>query len=155
MNTAQITNDHVPNDALRTSLRDDVISSLMLVKFNSFTLLGSLQDTVTAYLNKLIDWGVAGFRVDASKHMFVDDMDAMFSRLHTLNEQWFEPGTTPFIFMEVIDMGGEPIKAADYIHMGRVTEFKHCKNLGDVVRKNHGQHLGTPLHCLPSSFKIC
>jgi len=38
-------------------------------------------------------------------------------------------------------MGGEPIKATDYTHLGRVTEFKHGKNLGDVVRKNNGQRL--------------
>jgi len=38
-------------------------------------------------------------------------------------------------------MGGEPIKATDYTDIGRVTEFKHGKNLGDVVRKNGGQQL--------------
>lgn len=38
-------------------------------------------------------------------------------------------------------MGGEPIKASDYTHLGRVTEFKHGKNLGDVIRKNNGQRL--------------
>jgi alpha-amylase len=38
-------------------------------------------------------------------------------------------------------MGGEPIRAVDYTHIGRVTEFKHGKNLGDVIRKNNGQRL--------------
>ena len=34
-----------------------------------------VKDTiVTDYLNKVIDWGVAGFRVDASKHMFPEDV---------------------------------------------------------------------------------
>ena len=36
-----------------------------------------MKDTiVTDYLNKVIDWGVAGFRVDASKHMFPEDLGA-------------------------------------------------------------------------------
>ena len=38
-------------------------------------------------------------------------------------------------------MGGEPIKAADYTHLERVTEFKYGYNLGDVIRKNRGQRL--------------
>ena len=93
-------------------------------------------------MNKIIDWGVAGFRVDASKHMFPEDVERMFGRLNNLNEQWFESGTRPFVFMEVIDMGGEPIEATHYTHIGRVTEFKHCKNIGDVIRKNDNQKLG-------------
>ena len=32
---------------------------------------------VAAYLNKLIDLGVAGFRVDAAKHMWLDDISAL------------------------------------------------------------------------------
>ena len=32
---------------------------------------------VAAYLNKLIDLGVAGFRVDAAKHMWPDDISAL------------------------------------------------------------------------------
>ena len=38
-------------------------------------------------------------------------------------------------------MGGEPIKNEQYTHIGRVTEFKYGRNLGDVIRKNNGQRL--------------
>ena len=38
-------------------------------------------------------------------------------------------------------MGSEPIKSGEYTGMGRVTEFKYGKFLGDVVRKNNGQKL--------------
>ena len=43
--------------------------------------------------------------------------------------------------VQVIDMGGEPIRGEHYTHMGRVTEFKYGKELGDVIRKNFGQRL--------------
>ena len=34
-------------------------------------------------------------------------------------------GGAPYVFQEVIDLyGSEPIKAADYTHIGSVTEFK-------------------------------
>ena len=30
-----------------------------------------------------------------------------------------------FLWLQVIDLGGEPIKSTDYSHIGRVTEFKY------------------------------
>jgi alpha-amylase len=41
----------------------------------------------------------------------------------------------------VIDLGGEAIKYTEYTYIGRVTEFRHGQNLGNVVRKNNGQKL--------------
>jgi alpha-amylase len=38
-------------------------------------------------------------------------------------------------------MGGEAVSYNDYTYIGRITEFRHGKNLGDVVRKNNGQKL--------------
>lgn len=100
-----------------------------------------VRDMIAEYLNRLISWGVAGFRVDAAKHMWPGDIEAILGRLDFLNTQWFPAGTRAYIFQEVIDLGGEPIQATDYTHLGRVTEFKHGKNLGEVVRKNNGQRL--------------
>ena len=41
-----------------------------------------VQGQLAAYLNKLIGYGVSGFRVDAAKHIGQDDLDAIYSRLH-------------------------------------------------------------------------
>ena len=38
-------------------------------------------------------------------------------------------------------MGGEAVSYHEYTHIARATEFRHGKNLGDVVRKNYGQRL--------------
>lgn len=52
-------------------------------------------------MNKLIDMGVAGFRVDACKHMWPGDLDNVYRRLNNLNTKWFPGGSRPFIFQEV------------------------------------------------------
>ncbi len=52
-------------------------------------------------MNKLINMGVAGFRVDAVKHMWPGDLSNIYGRLNNLNTQWFSGGSRPFIFQEV------------------------------------------------------
>uniref|UniRef100_A0A8C6UH07 alpha-amylase n=1 Tax=Neogobius melanostomus TaxID=47308 RepID=A0A8C6UH07_9GOBI len=86
-------------------------------------------------------YGVAGFRVDACKHMWPGDLQNVNGRLKDLNTTWFSGGSRPFIFQEVIDLGGEGISAADYTHLGRVTEFKYGAKLGTVIRKWNGEKL--------------
>ncbi|XP_071496347.1 pancreatic alpha-amylase 2a5-like [Diadema antillarum] len=89
---------------------------------------------IAEYLNKLIDIGVAGFRVDACKHMWPVDLGAIFGMLNDLNTDFFPSGSRPFIFQEVIDQGGEPIKASEYTPYGRVTEFKYGLHLGERLK---------------------
>jgi alpha-amylase len=102
-----------------------------------------VRDQVAAYMNKLVGWGVAGFRLDAAKHMWPGDIYATLSRVTSLNTQWFPSGTKPYIYQEVIDLGGEAVSANEYTYIGRVTEFRHGKNLGDVIRKNGGRTLAS------------
>ncbi|XP_054870282.1 alpha-amylase-like isoform X2 [Amphiprion ocellaris] len=94
-----------------------------------------VRSKVADYMNSLIDMGVAGFRVDATKHMWPGDLEAVYSRLHNLNTSWFPGDSRSFIFQEVIDLGGEAISSSEYFHLGRVTEFKYGAKLGTVFRK--------------------
>jgi alpha-amylase len=55
-----------------------------------------VRDTVAAYLNKLIGYGVSGFRVDAAKHIGQTDLDAIESRLHRTVD-----GDQPYLALEV------------------------------------------------------
>jgi len=52
-------------------------------------------------MNQLIDAGVAGFRIDAAKHMWPRDIQDILSRLHSLNTTWFPTNTKPFVYQEV------------------------------------------------------
>ncbi|WP_213031832.1 alpha-amylase family protein, partial [Acinetobacter baumannii] len=92
-------------------------------------------------MNKLINMGVAGFRVDACKHMWPGDLSAVYGRLNNLNNKGFPGGSRPFIYQEVIDLGGEPITANEYVGLGRVTEFKYGAKIGEVFRKWNNQKL--------------
>jgi alpha-amylase len=100
-----------------------------------------VRQKVADYMNTLISWGVAGFRIDAAKHMWPADIAAVLDKLNNLNTQWFPANTPPYVYQEVIDLGGEPIKATEYTHMGRVCEFKYGRDLGNVVRKWNNQRL--------------
>ena len=59
------------------------------------------EDKIVDYLNDVIDVGVAGFRVDAAKHMWPEDLEAIQNRLHDLNTRWFQSGAKAFFGMEV------------------------------------------------------
>ncbi|XP_025919679.1 pancreatic alpha-amylase-like, partial [Apteryx rowi] len=83
-----------------------------------------VRSKVAEYMNHLIDIGVAGFRIDAAKHMWPGDIKAFLDKLHNLNTNWFSSGSRPFVYQEVIDLGGEPITGSQYFENGRVTEFK-------------------------------
>lgn len=61
-----------------------------------------MRSKIAEYMNRLIDIGVAGFRLDAAKHMWPGDIKAILDKLKNLNTQWFPAGSRPFIYQEVI-----------------------------------------------------
>ncbi|XP_076435569.1 alpha-amylase-like [Babylonia areolata] len=96
-----------------------------------------VREKVAAYLNHLIDLGVAGFRVDAAKHMWPGDMMAIFNKLKDVRSDIFGAGRRPFMFQEVIDQGWEVIKADEYLSTGRVTNFKFGLELARVFHQQN------------------
>jgi alpha-amylase len=84
-----------------------------------------VRNRIAAYLQDLVNLGVAGFRFDASKHIHPDDIAAIQSRV----------SGTFYVFQEVIDQGGEPITASEYFSTGDVTEFKYSKEIGRVFKE--------------------
>ncbi|KAI1286874.1 Pancreatic alpha-amylase [Halotydeus destructor] len=92
------------------------------------------------FLNKLVDMGVAGFRVDAAKHMFPADLEAILGKLHNLPAEHFLDNQRPLFYHEIIG-GAGAIKSTDYKHIGRVLEFRYNQNLQNVIRKRSGKML--------------
>lgn len=87
------------------------------------------------FLNHLIDLGVAGFRVDAAKHMWPQNLKDIYEELKSLNTAFgFEEGAQPYIVQEVIDLGGEGISRQEYTPLGAITEFRHSADIGNVFR---------------------
>lgn len=83
-----------------------------------------VQSTLANYLNDLVNIGVAGFRLDASKHMPALDISSIINQVNG----------SPLVFQEVIDQGGEAIGADEYFSNGLVTEFKYSVEIGNVFR---------------------
>ncbi|KAK9680363.1 Alpha amylase, catalytic domain [Popillia japonica] len=91
------------------------------------------------FMNRLIDLGVAGFRVEASTSMWPSDLESIFNRLNNLNtDHGFDVGSRPFIVLEVIDLGGKDISRGEYLHLGRITEYKFSAEI-DRIFKGNGQ----------------
>lgn len=79
----------------------------------------TVQIKIAAYLGDLLDTGVAGFRIDAAKHMEPGDIRAILGRLPV----------QPFVYQEVIDRSNEPITGDQYAANGHITEFKYGMEL--------------------------
>lgn len=76
------------------------------MKFLTFQSKDNVRQKLVAYLDHLITLGVAGFRVDAAKHMWPTDLQYIYGKARDLNtEHGFSSGARPFFFQEVIDMG--------------------------------------------------
>jgi alpha-amylase len=111
-----------------------------------------VQDRIAGYLNDLLNLGVAGFRIDAAKHIDTNELKAILGKLKNTTS-----GTKPFIYQEVIEGAGEPIKASEYIQNGDVTEFKYGALLSPVFRAGQLANLsqyGTASVFLPSDKAI-
>lgn len=110
-------------------------------------------------LNQMIDMGVAGFRVDASKHMWPADLKIIFDSLNNLNTSHFRVGSKAFFFHEVTQSSGE-ITVDEYAGLGRVMEFRYMDNMQDVIRKRNNQQLrylqnfGTGWNFLPNDHAV-
>ncbi|KIH98797.1 hypothetical protein LP52_11040 [Streptomonospora alba] len=90
-----------------------------------------VRSTVADYLNDLIGLGVAGFRVDAAKHMPAGDLESIYTRLDEVPGF----GGRPYVFQEVLEGGGpESIRPPGYTHLGDVTDTRYHSQVGAQVR---------------------
>ncbi|KAL4715018.1 hypothetical protein ACJJTC_003169 [Scirpophaga incertulas] len=98
-----------------------------------------VRNMIVDFMNTLIDLGVAGFRIDAAKHMWPEDLRIIYDRLHNLStDHGFPLNARPYIYQEVIDYGGEAVRREEYTPIGAVTEFKAGMELSNCFR-GHNQ----------------
>ncbi len=104
-----------------------------------------VRQKIADYLTGLVRIGVAGFRIDAAKHIQPVELDAI---IDLVNEAARGEGLPlPYVFGEVIDFGGEAVDAQDYYGLGYgsggaadITEFKF-RGIGDKFAGTGGQQL--------------
>ncbi|KAJ7632218.1 glycoside hydrolase superfamily [Roridomyces roridus] len=74
----------------------------------------AVQTIMAAYLNDLLSIGVAGFRIDAAKHIPAANLAAIFK---LVNAPFYDT-------QEVVYGNGETIDPSDYVATGSVIEFR-------------------------------
>lgn len=99
------------------------MSGLNDLKTESDYVRGKIAD----YLNDLTSLGVAGFRIDAAKHIPAADISNIIGRLTG----------HPYIYQEVIGAPREPVQPSQYTYIADVTEFNYSNTLGQYF-KGHG-----------------
>ncbi|WP_329580709.1 alpha-amylase family glycosyl hydrolase [Kitasatospora sp. NBC_01250] len=115
---------------------------------SSLSDLATEQDDVRAklagYLNKLVGYGVDGFRMDAAKHIAQADMANILSRVN--NTTW--TGSRPYVYQEVIPGSSGQLAPSAFEGNGSVIEFTYAYDLksqfnGNIANlKTFGQSWG-------------
>jgi len=115
----------------------------------------SVRAKIAGYLISLARVGVAGFRIDAAKHIQQVDLDEI---LRIVNDTMVAEGKPrPYVYLEVVGNGvGEALGPRDYFGEGYrsggaadITEFTFT-GVGNKFRKLNGEHIsqlnpnGTP-----------
>jgi hypothetical protein len=109
--------------------------------------LNAANPAVRAEIKKIMAFwlqlGVAGFRIDAAKHMQPVELDDIVNRMNRTLAAEGRP--LPYVFLEVIDYGSEAVRAQDYYGVGHasggaadVTEFRY-RGIGDKFLPLAGQ----------------
>lgn len=90
-----------------------------------------------AFLNRLLAHGVAGFRLEAAKHMWPRDLKALHAELDTLSaEHGFSAGRRALFLLEMIDFGSVPGELGrwQFARLGRISDFLVPGELGRAFR---------------------
>jgi alpha-amylase len=116
--------------------------------------LPTVRQKIAEYLALLARLGVAGFRIDAAKHIQQVELDDIIARVNTTLAGEGKP--LPYFFLEVIGGAGEALAPRDYFGEGYasggaadITEFTFV-GVGNKFRGVNGEHIsqlnpnGTP-----------
>ncbi len=82
----------------------------------------NVRSTLARYLNHLLDLGVAGFRIDAAKHVPIDDLMAIKMKLKR----------SAYFFSEVIAGPNAPVSYSDYLPLGDVMAYSYSKKIAQA-----------------------
>lgn len=99
----------------------------------------AVRDRIAQYLIALHTEGVAGFRIDAAKHMQPRDIDAILAKVNAAALAAQPARPLPYVFLEVINNPGEAVTAQQYFGVGHgsggasdVTDFIYGYRLSDA-----------------------
>ena len=88
-----------------------------------------VRNRLAGYLNKLLSYGVSGFRVDAAKHIGQADLAAIEAKLHRTVD-----GTRPYIALEVPPGGPGKLSPWAFLPVGNLLGFDFATQLHDAFK---------------------
>jgi alpha-amylase len=107
--------------------------------------LASVRQKIANYLLMLARLGVAGFRIDAAKHIQQVELDSILILVNTTLASEGRP--LPYFYLEVAGGAGEALSPADYFGEGYssggaadITEFTFT-GVGNKFRQINGEHI--------------
>lgn len=92
-----------------------------------------VRDKTAGYLNKLLSFGVSGFRVDAAKHVGQQDLSAIEARLDDTVD-----GTRPYIALEVPPGGPGLLAPQAFAKQGDLLGFDAAAQLQSAFKSYAG-----------------
>ena len=118
----------------------------------------AVRQRLADYLVSLARLGVAGFRVDAAKHIQPVELDGVVTLVNQALAAEGRP--LPYYFLEVIDYGGEAVGTGDYLGVGYasggasdVTEFK-VRGVGDKFANTGAQRVADLKTFSPANWGV-
>jgi alpha-amylase len=100
-----------------------------------------VQQKMADYLNHMLDLGVAGFRLDAAKHIPAKDLVQLTRRLKR----------SAYVFQEIIHDNYGPISYGEYIPAGDVTAYEYPFILGSSIKNGNLGNLINVARGMPDS----
>ncbi|XP_073845756.1 uncharacterized protein [Musca autumnalis] len=95
----------------------------------------TVRQAIVTMLNKFIDMGVAGFRIDSAKYVWPIDLKLIYEQLKDLNTEYnFPEKSRPFMYHDVFDMGLDQISKTEYATYGVVTEYLYGAEISTILR---------------------
>lgn len=101
-----------------------------------------VQEKQAEYLNRLLDLGVAGFRIDAAKHIPARDLEQILKRLKR----------SAYIFSEIIYDPAGPVQYSEYTPFSDVTAYDYPHRLGYAFKDKNTDALQFIGSGFPSSI---
>ncbi len=97
-----------------------------------------VQAELAGYLNKLIGYGVSGFRVDAAKHVGQDDLDGIYSRLNRTLD-----GVKPYWTLEVFQGGPGVLTPQAFTKSGDVLGLPAAEQISSAFKSYPAEKIGS------------
>ncbi|XP_049307501.1 uncharacterized protein LOC105233129 [Bactrocera dorsalis] len=94
-----------------------------------------VRANLTEFLNRLVDLGVAGFRVDSAKYIWPIDIKLLFQGVKNLNSDDFDfpENARPFVYQDVVDLGVDSVSKTEYSSYGMVTDYLYAAILANII----------------------